>query len=79
MNAALTISIDEATLTALDDLAARTESSRDALVHEALGNFLKLQAWQLKKIEEGLAAADRGDFVSDEEIQRILEKHGSAE
>lgn len=76
MTASLTITLDEATLSALDDLAVRTESTRDALVHEALGNFLELQAWQMRKIEEGIAAADRGDFASDEEVARVFAKYG---
>ena len=79
MTKAFTISIDEATLTALDDLAAKADCSRDALVNEALGNFLELRAWQLKKIEAGLEAAERGDFVSDAEIEQIVGKHGPAE
>ena len=75
---AFTISIDEATLTALDDLAARTASSRDALVHQALESYLELQAWQLKEIEAGVADADAGNFASDEEVAAVFAKHGVA-
>ena len=76
MTKAFTISIEEATLTALDDLAARIESSREALVQQALENYLELQDWQLKKIEEGVAAADRGDFATDEEVAAVFSKYG---
>ena len=79
MPAALTVTLDEATLSALDDLATRTHSTRDELVHEALGNFLELQAWQVRKIEDGIAAADRGEFAPDEDIERLLRKHGRGE
>ena len=76
MTKAVTISIDETTLTALDDLAVRTDLSREALVHQALENYLELQAWQLKKIQGGLAAADRGDFATDEEVTAVFSKYG---
>ncbi len=36
---------------------------------------LAVQAWQLDKITEGVAAADRGDFVDRAEIDRIAGKY----
>ena len=36
---------------------------------------MALNAWQIAKIEEGVAAADAGDFASDEEMKRIRTKH----
>ncbi len=76
MTRAFTVTIDEATLTALDDLAARTDSSRDALVQEALGRFVELQTWQIRKIEAGLAAAERGEFATEDEVAATFGKFG---
>ena len=74
MPTALTVRIDEATVGALDDLAAKTERSRDWLVNRAIEDFVALNAWQITKIEAGMAAADRGEFTTDAEIARVREK-----
>jgi predicted transcriptional regulator len=76
MTAAFTINIDEPTLTALDNLAVRLERSRDALIREALEDYLEFQAWQVRKIEAGLAAADRGEFATDDEVAAVFAKYG---
>ena len=76
MTAAVTIDLDEGTLSALDALAARLDRPRDALVGEALAEWLAFQRGQIEKIEAGLAAADRGEFASDEEVARVVAKYG---
>ena len=74
MPAAFTVRLDEDTLTALDRLAERTERSRNWLVSRAIEDYVLLNEWQIAKIEEGIADADRGDFASDEEMNRIRRK-----
>ena len=74
MPAAFTVRLDEDTLTALDRLAKRTERSRNWLVSRAVEDYVLLNEWQIAKIEEGIADADRGDFASDEEMNRIRRK-----
>ena len=75
MSLSVTIDLDEEVVDSLDRLAARTERSRDDLLNEALQDYLRLQEWQLGKITVGIEAADRGDFVGDDEIARIAEKY----
>lgn len=71
MSAPFTVRLDESALAALDRLAEKTERSRNWLVARALDDYLALNSWQIGKIEAGLAAADRGDFASDEEVARV--------
>jgi predicted transcriptional regulator len=71
---ALTVELDGATLNALDRLAQRTERSRNSLIAEAVQDFVEVNAWQLQKIESGLAAADRGEFASEAEVARVRAK-----
>ena len=71
MTSALTIELDAGTLAALDEFAAKAAQSRDWLVRRALEDYVALQAWQIAKIEAGLAQADRGEFVADEELDAI--------
>jgi len=75
MAADLTVRLDETTLDALDDLAKRTDRSPTQLATKAIQDFVALNAWQIAKIEEGIAAADRGDFATEEEMERLLAKY----
>lgn len=71
------LQIEPSTLGALDELARKSNQPREALVEEALRNFLELRSWQIAKIEGGIAAADRGEFASDEDMKRIFAKYDS--
>ena len=72
--AAFTVRLDASMLNALDHLAEQTDRSRNWLVVRAVEDFVALNAWQLGKIEAGLAAANRGAFATDEELARIRKK-----
>ena len=74
MSAAFTVRLDDVTLAALDRLAEQTERSRSWLVARAVEDYVSLNEWQIARIKEGIAAADRGDFASDEEMARIRRK-----
>jgi predicted transcriptional regulator len=76
MTAAFTVRLDEAVAHALDRLAEKTDRSRNWLVNQAVQDYVTVNAWQLEKIEAGIAAADRGDFASDEEVARVRAKFG---
>jgi predicted transcriptional regulator len=69
-----TVRLDEATLNALDHLAEKTDRSRNWLVSRAVEDFVALNAWQIGKIDAGIAAANRGEFASDAELARIRKK-----
>lgn len=74
MSAALTVRLEETTLGALDELAVKTERTRDWIVNRAIEDFVALSAWQVGKIELGLAAADSGDFASKADVARVRDK-----
>ena len=62
----------------MDALAARTSLTRRQMIEDALSHGRSL-AWQEKWIEgvqAGIEAADRGEFASEEEIARVLNKFG---
>ena len=71
----VTVDLEDSALEALDRIAELTERTRAEIISDAVQDYLELQAWQLEKIEAGLAAADRGDFADDGEIARIAEKY----
>jgi predicted transcriptional regulator len=60
----------------IDALASRTSLTRGQIIEDALSHGRSL-AWQEKWVEgvqEGLKAADRGEFASEDEIARVLNK-----
>ena len=77
MTAAFTLRMNGATLEALDRLAEKTERSRSWLATKAIEDYVALNAWQIGKIEAGLAAADRGDFASDDDVARVVGKYSA--
>jgi predicted transcriptional regulator len=53
----------------LDALAKRQRRGRTQLIEDAIEQYLALQQMHLAKIDEGIAAADAGDFATEEEVQ----------
>jgi predicted transcriptional regulator len=71
MTAAFTIRLDDETLAKLDALAADTDRSRNWLAAKAIENYVELNSWQIARIKEGIAQADRGEFATEEELDAI--------
>ncbi|HEV7324704.1 MAG TPA: CopG family ribbon-helix-helix protein [Bosea sp. (in: a-proteobacteria)] len=75
MTAAFTIRLDDETLAKLDALAADTDRSRNWLVAKAIQDYVELNAWQIQRIKEGIAQADRGEFATEEEVEAVFAKY----
>lgn len=75
MTAAFTIRIEEEMLAKLDALAADTDRSRNWLAAKAIENYVELNAWQIARIKEGIAEADRGEFATGEEVEAVFAKY----
>ena len=64
----------------IDALAARSSLTRSQIIEGALAHGRSL-AWHEKWIagvQDGIEAADRGDFATDEEIASVLNKYRPA-
>ena len=59
----------------LQELAATTGRDQSELAREALRQYLDVQEWQIAGIEEAMAAADRGEFADDADIEAIFDKY----
>lgn len=53
----------------LDALAKQQHRDRTQLIEEALDQYLALQQLHLARIDEGIQAADRGEFATEEQVQ----------
>lgn len=75
MTAAFTIRLDDETLAKLDALAADTDRSRNWLAAKAIETYIELNSWQIERIKEGIAQADRGEFATKEEVEAVFAKY----
>ncbi|NNM73118.1 CopG family ribbon-helix-helix protein [Enterovirga aerilata] len=83
MSAALTVQIDETVLARLEALAAERGTTREHVVQMAVADLVSsvdsegrhFEDWQLALIDEGLAAAEKGDFAADEEVEAVFSKY----
>ncbi len=72
----ITARIDAPTQAKLEQLAKSTERSRSWLVSEAVKRYIEQEAWQIAAIEEGVRAADAGEFASDKEVKDFFASWG---
>lgn len=79
MSKTITVDLDEPVLEALDRAAEHSARSRADIIAEAVRDYLETRRWQIEKIGAGIAAANRGDFASEGEIERIVRKYASPE
>lgn len=61
--------------TELDGLAENTDRSRSWLVARAIEDYVRVQKWQIEQIREGLEAAKRGEFATEEEMEALFNKY----
>jgi predicted transcriptional regulator len=70
---AFTIRAETEIVHKLDDLAGSLDRSRNYLVNQAIKEYLETHAWQVEKITQGIAAADRGELVAHDDVMREME------
>lgn len=58
----------------LEKLAESMDRSKSYIAAEAIEEYLDLHEWQIKAIEDGIAAADRGELIPWEEVKKYWEK-----
>jgi len=76
----ITLNIPDDLHARVDTIAQRTGLSPSQVISDALANGYSLE-WQeqfLDKVAAGIDAADRGDFASDADMARVLNKYRPA-
>jgi len=56
----------------LDELANEMDRDRSYLLNEAVEHYLRLNEHHIRLIKNGLRAAERGDFVPDAEMKKLM-------
>jgi predicted transcriptional regulator len=73
----MTLEISDSLKARLEAIAARSTLSAEEIVVDALANGRSLSWYErfLDDVEKGIAAADRGEFATDEDVARVLNKY----
>lgn len=70
----ISIGIPDDVIAQYDAVARATGRARNTLMVEALRAAIATESWFVAAVERGLAAADRGEFVPDEEIETLWDE-----
>ena len=57
----------------LSRMAAAQGRAAEALVQEAVDRLLGYDEWFSQQVDQGLTAADRGEFVEHDDVRRMIE------
>ncbi|NDV27591.1 CopG family ribbon-helix-helix protein [Desulfovibrio sp. JC010] len=68
---------DPDTLSSLDKIAKDMGRSRNWVLNKAIKDFIEYQQWFKEQVQEGLEAADKGEFASEEEVNEIFSRFGA--
>jgi len=70
---AFTVRTDPDIVHQLDHMADSLDRSRNYLVNQAIKEYLQTHAWQIEKVTQGMAAADRGELVEHDQLMQEIE------
>ena len=73
----MTIRVPPELKSSLDKLAGATRRSKSFLAAEAIREYVELNEWQIKELQDALGEADAGDFASEEEVRAVMKKWSS--
>lgn len=59
----------------VDALASQTHQSQNKILNEAVRGYLDWQETFIGRVQQGIDAADRGDFASEDEVNRVFNKY----
>ena len=68
-NVSISFRTKKARIQQLDSLAKQQHRDRTQLIEEAIEQYVDLQHLYLARIDEGIHAADRGEFATEEQVQ----------
>jgi len=58
----------------LAQLASQQGRDSESLVVDAVERMVNYDQWLLREVEKGISAADRGELVDHEDIQKVIDR-----
>ncbi|MDB5558187.1 MAG: hypothetical protein JWQ36_1121 [Enterovirga sp.] len=71
----MTITLSEAAATAFGQLSEQCGEPLDVLVNEALAGWLDIREGHIAAIRSGLAQLDRGETVTQEDMEQLADSY----
>jgi predicted transcriptional regulator len=62
---------------AVDEIAALSGQPLPEIAQDALQHYVIWRAAQLADLQQAIAAADRDDFATDDEVKAVFTRHGA--
>lgn len=76
VSSVLSVRVNQKDEQILAQMAEATGVSKSKLVAEAIHNYVEMNVQYRKLIQERIAAADRGEFATDEEMRETFAQWG---
>lgn len=73
----ISVRVSKDTANRLASLAESTERSKSYLAAQAIEEYLELNEWQIKAIEQAIESADRGELIEHSKIVEWVESWGT--
>jgi predicted transcriptional regulator len=73
----ITIQLSDKLQESISELSAQSGLSVEALAQDALEQYVDWRAEQIRDLQSGIAAADRGDFVPESEVKALFARYGA--
>jgi RHH-type transcriptional regulator, rel operon repressor / antitoxin RelB len=70
----LTLRLNSKLKKQLDRLSRAMNRTRSFVASEAIREYVTLNEWQIEEIKKGIAEAERGDFATDDDVNRVVKK-----
>lgn len=70
----LTLRLDAKLKTQLDRLSKSMNRSRSFVAAQAIQEYVSVNEWQIAEINKAIAAADRGEFANEKEVEQRLKR-----
>ncbi|MEW4569536.1 ribbon-helix-helix protein, CopG family [Tautonia sp. JC769] len=70
----VTVRMDKEKVDMLDELAKSDDRDRSYLIKQAVDSYIRMRKWQIDDIKHAVAEADAGDFVPDDEMEKLYAK-----
>lgn len=71
------VRLPEVVYNQIEELAKATAFTKSFLAIDALTNYGQRESWQIRDIREGIAEADAGEFVTDDQVKAVFAKYGT--
>ena len=70
----LSFRTEDETKQRLDAIAQQQNRDRSFIINQAIDYYLSLYDWQIEHIMQGVEQADKQEFASDNEVEKVFDK-----